>query len=137
MLNNECTMSCDPANTRRPQVSGPVGEKLATEDCTGVGDQASVLVNTTGSNSSSNNKKYIQQAFHPSLFIGRSRSASVGSSPIKLTTEDTSDGLTPIIGNNSGPPSWQKVPVTRKSKKEKSPLVLPQRLLKHLTDSMA
>lgn len=71
--NRKCDMSCDPANPRRLPVSGLEGEKSATEDSTWVGTQAPVTVNATGQN-----KRYVQQAFHPSL-LQRPRSASVGS----------------------------------------------------------
>ncbi|CAG9790481.1 unnamed protein product [Diatraea saccharalis] len=42
MSNIEVDMSCDPANPRRSQVPGLESVKLATEDCTGVGNQASM-----------------------------------------------------------------------------------------------
>lgn len=42
---NEIVLPCDPASTRRSLVSGPVSEKLVTEDCEGVGTQAHSSVN--------------------------------------------------------------------------------------------
>lgn len=48
MSANECDLLCDPANARRSQLTGPVSGKYVTEDCTGVGDQAPLLVNVTG-----------------------------------------------------------------------------------------
>lgn len=74
MSDNDVDLSCDPANARRLQLPGPVSVKYVTEDSTRVGDQALVKVNATGTS----NKKLMQQAFHPSLFITRTRSPSLG-----------------------------------------------------------
>ena len=80
--NNERDLSCDPANPRRSWVPGPASVKLVTEDSSGVGDQAPVAVNASGSN-----KKLIQQVLHPNLFKTRPRSSSVGNIPAQIPTE--------------------------------------------------
>lgn len=75
----ECDLSCDPANPRRHEVPGPYGVKYVTGDYAGVGNQGPASVNATG-------KRYIQQAFHPSLFT-RTRSSSLGNiSQLETTT---------------------------------------------------
>lgn len=117
-------MSDDPANTRRSQVPGPVGVKSVTEDYAGVGDQAPVLVNASGSSSSS--RRLVQQAFHPGLFLSRPRSSSLGSSqsPLEHLT-NTSQGKETLIptqpekDSGTRPPDWQRVPTTRSTKKRK------------------
>lgn len=75
MENNESDLSCNPANPRRSLVSGLESVKLATEDSVEVENQAPTIVNATGK------RKFIQQAFHPSLFTNRQRSASIGCLP--------------------------------------------------------
>lgn len=115
MSNNENALSCDPANPRRSQVSGPASVKLATEDSTGVGDQAPVIVNATGS------KTLVQQAFHPALFITRPRSASLGSTSKKTSSDEqnTKNSLS-SSENPLVPPPWQKIPVSRNKKRKLS-----------------
>ncbi|XP_047025544.1 uncharacterized protein LOC124634165 [Helicoverpa zea] len=49
MSDIECVLSCDPADARRSQVSGPASVKLVTDGRAGVGDQAPVADNVTGS----------------------------------------------------------------------------------------
>lgn len=67
------------------------------------------------------NKKLVQQAFHPSLFIQRPRSSSLGNIPTSESTnvERKNEESAPC------PPSWQKVPVnknpSKKRKMAKSP----------------
>ncbi|CAK1550660.1 unnamed protein product [Leptosia nina] len=70
-----------PGAYRLPEL---VSEKLVTEDCRGAGNQASILVNATGLKD--NNKKLIQQAFHPGLFISRPRSVSLSSMSERVPT---------------------------------------------------
>lgn len=122
MENNDNAMSGDPANTRRSQVPGPVGVKSVTEDSTGVGDQAPVIVNASGSN-----KKFVQQAFHPSLFISRPRSSSLGNihqrpeqHPV-ITNQGKESSSPPGYqeDHNTCPPNWQRVPTSRSTKKRK------------------
>lgn len=99
---------------------GPESGKYVTEDCTGVGDQAPVSVNATGSR----NKKFTQQAFHPGLFILKPRSPSLGkiktpdpqnlptlSSPVDV--EMTADDNV----NSVCPPPWQRIPTDRNPKR--------------------
>lgn len=102
---NESDMSCAPANPRRSQVAGPASVKSVTEDYTGVGDQASVSVNASGST----NKKFVQQAFHPSLFISRPRSASVGNISAHITIEDEPEKTKIDSTNRSKHVEWQEV----------------------------
>nr|XP_049691667.1 uncharacterized protein LOC126053518 [Helicoverpa armigera]XP_049704749.1 uncharacterized protein LOC126056273 [Helicoverpa armigera]XP_049706070.1 uncharacterized protein LOC126056578 [Helicoverpa armigera] len=52
MSDIECVLSCDPADARRSQVSGPASVKLVTEGRAGVGDQAPVADVATGSTDS-------------------------------------------------------------------------------------
>lgn len=83
---SDCNLSCDLANPQRSPVPGLESVKSATEDTTGVGDQASVAVNAIGRKNVSQevlpaNKKLVQQAFHPSLFLPRARSSSVSDLP--------------------------------------------------------
>lgn len=122
MSDNDNAMSCDPANPRRSQVPGPASVKFVTEDLSGVGDQAPVLVNAPGSSSSSSSKKLVQQAFHPGLFM-RPRSSSLGSnkqiearptSSNQPLTYDTETETTSIC-----PPIWQRVPISRNPKRKK------------------
>ncbi|CAH2083988.1 unnamed protein product [Euphydryas editha] len=103
--NNERDMSCDPANPRRSWVPGPASVKLVTEDSTGVGDQASVLVNTTGST----NKKLIQQVLHSSLFKPRPRSSSVGNIPIETPTEKKPEKIEVHQSSLTEQAKWQEV----------------------------
>lgn len=116
-------MSCDPANPRRLQVSGPASGKLATEDSTGAGDQAPVLVNATG------NKVLVQQAFHPGLFITRPRSASVGcsskgvvgnSDKMERDKESKTGEIASQSKDSPTPPPWQRVPTNRNKKRKLS-----------------
>lgn len=111
MENEKCDLSCDPANPRRHEVTGPHGVKYVTEDCADVGNQASATVNATGK------RTYIQQAFHPSLFI-RTRSSSLGSiSQIEPTTQAKLGKNLELITPH--PPEWQRVPVSRNHKRKK------------------
>lgn len=111
MENEECDLSCDPANPRRHEVPGPRGVKSVTEDCADVGNQASASVNTTGK------RIFIQQAFHPSLFT-RTRSSSLGNIPqIPPPTQTTLGKNLELI--TSKPPDWQRVPVPRNHKRKK------------------
>lgn len=112
--NNECDMSCDPANPRRPSVPGLEGVKLATEDSTRVGTQAPVAVNATGQT-----KKYVQQAFHPSLFSIRPRSASLGS---VLPSNNEETEVKDTQNNDEGEPQlpeWQRAPLNRNPNKKR------------------
>lgn len=119
MSDTNVDLSCDPANARRSQVPGPASVKYVTEDCAAVDDQASATVNATGST----NKKLVQQAFHPSLFITRPRSNSLGN--IKTMDSSTPHPMSPTItiaddeDNNICPPSWQRVPTNRYPKRKK------------------
>ena len=131
MSDLECDLSCDPANPRRPLISGSEGVKFATEDSAEVGDQASVVVNTTGT------RRYVQQAFHPSMFANRPRSSSLGSKPNTNTTSQVSGSISCATGidpPHSGQstehsttvsteqldieehPQWQRVPTSKKRK---------------------
>lgn len=110
MSNNENNLSCDPANARRSQIPGSESVKLTTEDYAEVGDQASVSVNATGS---VNSKRMVQQAFHPSLFITRPRSNSIGAIPTQAT-QNTASNIT------CNPPPWQRVPSNRNKKRKLS-----------------
>ncbi|CAH2106657.1 unnamed protein product [Euphydryas editha] len=116
--NSDNVLPCDPASTRRLQVPGPASEKLVTEDCKGVGTQASFPVTTTGPKES--NKKLTQQTFHPGLFLARPRSASVSS-----MTDANLQSQASVLHNldteseNRNPPAWQRVPVLHSAKKRK------------------
>lgn len=115
--NNECILSCEPANPRRSPVSGLESVKYATEDPSGVGDQAPVTGNVTG------NKKLVQQAFHPGLFL-RPRSGSLGSIPMNinpqiLTEKNTAKAVSNESQHAAKPPEWQTVPRNRIAKKRK------------------
>ncbi|CAH2103968.1 unnamed protein product [Euphydryas editha] len=118
--NRECVMSCDPANPRRSPVPGLESVKSATEDTTGVSNQAPVPVNVTG-------KRLVQQAFHPSLFISRSRSPSISSPPCTskeepYTQKDQQSQCLdpePIKSTSTQPPNWQRVPLIRNPKRKK------------------
>lgn len=119
---NDIDLSCDPANARRSQVPGPAGVKLITEVCAGVDDQATVTENVTGNA----RRNYIQQAFHPSLFISRPRSSSLGnnpSTPIITKEKDLSPTPPKTItiddDDNICPPTWQRIPTHRNSKRKK------------------
>lgn len=194
--NRDKVLPCTPASTRRSQVSGPVSEKLVTEDCKGVGTQAPLSVNTTGLKGNTKkllqqtsyphpasaepgdvnlldedcievssqvfvamkdtseenllaqppipaeatkpdkappNKKLVQQAFHPSMFI-RPRSASLGNigapsstqylqemkQPLDMNTGTISPDNTEIDTRKTKcPPSWQRLPTTRNPKRKK------------------
>lgn len=77
---------------------------------------------TSASNTS--NKKLIQQAFHPSLFISRPRSSSLGSNPVPVQdnlTQNKTVIFNAVENEDSAPcpPSWQRVPTNRNSKKRK------------------
>lgn len=119
MSNNESDcLSCDPANTRRPPVPGLEGVKLVTEDSIEVGNQASMVVNVTGS------KKFVQQAFHPSLFFTRPRSNSLGGNPSHSEKIQEGESLTQqhsyrTMNTTMCPPSWQRVPDSRNAKRKK------------------
>jgi hypothetical protein len=124
MSTNENVLSCDPANTRRPSVSGLEGVKLATEDLAGAVDQAPVKVNATG------NKKLVQQAFHPSLFIARPKCAPSGKNPMSsnANSSDNEEAINQPADDNSttserdkysGPPPWQRIPIARNPKRKK------------------
>lgn len=91
MSDYEENLSCDPANPRRSQVFGPVNEKLATEDHTGVEVQAPATVNATGST----RKNFVQQTFHPSLFNTRPRSSSLGNIFPATATKSVNKPTTP------------------------------------------
>lgn len=101
-----------------PTYSGG-GEALQKMDSAGVGDQASEAVNATGK------RKLIQQAFHPSLFINRPRSSSVGSSSKPNTPAlqrpymEEDNKLVESNGKPKSPPEWQRVPSSNNSKKRK------------------
>lgn len=114
MSRKECDLSCDPANPRRSPVPGLESGKYATEDCAVAGNQASVPENATG------NKKLVQQAFHPSLFTTRTRSASTGSrsdldefSMHKLKQQVKENQCL-----NAYPPEWQRIPTSRNPKRK-------------------
>lgn len=119
MSDNAIVMSCDPANPRRSPVPGPESVKLVTEDLMEVGDQASITVNTTGS------KKLTQQAFHPSFFITRPRSNSLGSNlphSSRTVAEPPRDSATQKSPSQQGivsPPPWQRVPGNSNRKRKK------------------
>lgn len=68
-------------------------------------------------NSSNNNKKLIQQAFHPSLFF-RTRSSSLGSSTSTnpITETNTQNNYNE---NSCQPPTWQRIPTERNPKRKK------------------
>lgn len=120
----DCDLSCDPADPRRSQVPGPESVKLATEDCVEAGDQASSSVYATG-----NTKKYVQQAFHQSMFLNRPRTPSVGNSsktsgstnPVPIQSVPKPQNGTPkeLDSQNPAPPPWQKAPSPRTNKKRK------------------
>lgn len=116
MENKECDLLCDPANPRRYEVPGPCGEKYATEDCVEAGNQAPTPVNATG-------KRFIQQAFHPSLFK-RTRSSSLGSIPQVEAATTMSQNKTPDTAAPK-PPDWQRVPVSRSNKRKRQKLQSP------------
>ncbi|CAK1588944.1 unnamed protein product [Parnassius mnemosyne] len=119
-INRECDLSCDPANPRRSPVPGPESVKSATEDTTGVSNQAPVPVNVTG-------KRLIQQAFHPSLFMTRSRSKSLSNTPCSSSEEASDKGIQQSHFNDTEPqkditmhpPDWQRVPSIRNPKRKK------------------
>lgn len=119
-LINECDLSCDPVDPRRSLVPGPESVKLVTEDCIEVGNQASVTVTATG-----NTKKFVQQAFHPSLFLSRPRSSSVGNpanpnNSTNTTQADTIRLSKPTTDANTPcPPEWQRVPTGNNRKRKK------------------
>lgn len=64
-------------------------------------------------------KRYVQQAFHPSLFHTRPRSASLGGAP----STDKTTGEIPTANDRkepaSTPPTWQRVPVSRNPQKKR------------------
>lgn len=115
---NECDLSCAPANPRRPLVPGPEGVKSATEDGIEVATQASMPVNATGQ------KKLVQQAFHPSLFLNRPRSSSLGSlsnqASAKEKCSQSSEDSAETLRDTTCPPPWQRVPVSRGVKRKKT-----------------
>lgn len=120
---SDCDLSCNPANSRRPPVSGLEGVKYVTEDSTRVDTQAPVSVNATGQS-----KKYMQQAFHPSLFT-RSRSFSTGSPKSSTNKEKKTPEVSLEVKKSTGLPDWQKVPVNLKKKRKlrdsQSPEITP------------
>ncbi|CAH2097058.1 unnamed protein product [Euphydryas editha] len=133
---NEIVLPCPPVSTRRSQVSGPVSEKLVTEDCEGVGTQAPSSVNTTGLRET--NKKLVQQAFHPSLFLSRPRSASMSSvvdanaKNIDLARHSTDEQTLNVVGlsenRDANPPAWQRVPNIRNAKRKKMSTPSPEKI---------
>lgn len=72
-------------------------------------------------------KKFVQQAFHPSLFVRRPRSASMTSLPNDSTPRtnlnameiESSDKVNPQSQTSANPPSWQRVPSIRNPKRKK------------------
>lgn len=116
MNEKDIVLSCDPASPRRLQVPGPASVKSVTEDCAGASDQASVSGNATGSNT----KKYVQQAFHPSLFTQRPRSFSLGN-PVcnKENTSSLSEAIATDNDVKPGHPVWQRSPTQRNSKRKR------------------
>lgn len=74
--------------------------------------QAPVTVNATGQS-----KKYVQQAFHPSLFT-RQRSASVGSSLPTRNEEKEPQGSQKVTCDTNLP-DWQTIPVNRNPNKKR------------------
>lgn len=119
--NNESDLPCTPASPRRCQVPGPDSVKSATEDYTGVADQASVSVNATGTS-----KKLVQQAFHRGLFVTRPRSSSLGNISTCEGSENSILTVDPNTKNNADqtkgqlPPSWQRLPARNPKRKKLS-----------------
>lgn len=105
-----------------------------TEDCAGMGNQAFASVNASGSSLNSN-RKLVQQAFHPSLFLTRPRSSSLGSIPANINKEVIDLTQQQHVNDDSQPTqteeqtinktqpaydiSWQRVPETRNPKRKK------------------
>lgn len=84
------------------------------EQSSGVATQATVVQNPTG------RKVLVQQAFHPSLFLSRPKSAPIGSSSAP-STEDTESRDVPLTPTTAPhPPSWQKVPCSKNKKRKLS-----------------
>lgn len=118
MSDNGNLLSCDPADPRRPPVPGLEGVKYVTEDHSNVGNQASVIGNATG------NKKLVQQAFHPALFLQRPRSNSMpklnvdtrGDKPANNNADQENDNS---VEQKATCPPWQRVPSRNYPKKRK------------------
>ena len=90
------------------------------QGCAEVGDQTPALTNTTGSG----NKNFVQQVFHPSLFVTRPTSASSGGSsdtipPSSLQAKSKESSTQSVINQNPNPPLWQRITVNGNTKKRK------------------
>lgn len=126
MENDTSDLSCDPANPRRYEVPGPHGVKCTTEDYVDVSNQASTSVNVTGkkpSHSETSRKAYTQQVFHRSFFVNRPRSSSLSALPTAEGTNDSQPQLEETDSQKDSsmlsqeqPPSWQRIPTTKKRK---------------------
>lgn len=92
-------------------------EKPDTEDCPGANNQASEAGNGISK------KKFIQQAFHPALFMARPRSASLGNkaNDTAATVPPQTSQVTFTGDSNisTQPPDWQQIPTTRGAKRKK------------------
>lgn len=67
-------------------------------------------------------KKLVQQAFHPGLFVNRTRSMSLTTSRTNILDEALADNPSQNRDNHSekrNPPNWQRVPVPRNPKRKK------------------
>lgn len=130
--NKENVLPCNPASPRRSLVPGPVSEKLITEDCKRVGTQAPLPVNATGLKETKNNKKLVQQAFHPGLFETRPRSQSLGSindtNTITQVVNTQTNEKMDTVDRDVTPPTWQRAPVLRNAKRRKVSSPSPERI---------
>ncbi|CAG4936013.1 unnamed protein product [Colias eurytheme] len=71
------------------------------------------------------NKKFVQQAFHPSLFMSKPRSIST-SEIENIQTQSSSD-----LTQDTIPPTWQRVPSLRNAKRKKTSSPSPERISIH------
>lgn len=102
MANYERDLSCDPADARRSQVPGPASDKLVTDGRAGVGDQAPVADNITGSS-------YFEN------IDGGPR----GSSSVRKRSRDNApvgDGSVDLSSDEEGLLPPKKLPTTRRGR---------------------
>nr|XP_037869235.1 uncharacterized protein LOC119629004 [Bombyx mori] len=102
MANYDRDLSCDPADARRSQVPGPASDKLVTDGRAGVGDQAPVADNITGSS-------YFEN------IDGGPR----GSSSVRKRSRDNApvgDGSVDLSSDEEGLLPPKKLPTTRRGR---------------------
>ncbi|CAH2095179.1 unnamed protein product [Euphydryas editha] len=139
MNKEEYDMPCDPVSARRTRVPGPVCEKLVTEDYEVVGNQATSSVqnatgqiNTIKERDSNNSKQQVLPNLPHQLIKNYERPRSSSLNDVSNVVQQRIDSYltrnvdyysdindTPEVSTQ--PPSWQKVPCSRKRKRISDP----------------